>query len=196
MRAPDSVRTGAAIRKLRLARGMTLADLSEQTGIPLSTLSRVELGQNALKMDKLVRLCRALDVDVGGLMTREAESVTSSVGRRSVARAGEGRPVQVGPHAGRLTADDLTDRRLSPLVLDVVVTTLETHGPMLALPGEVYLTVLAGAVALHSPFYTPLDLAAGDAIYFDGRAGWALLARGRKSAQVLIVAPGEWRPQN
>ena len=73
MRSKLSDKTGAAIRKLRLARGWSLATLSEESGVPISTLSRVELGQNALNYDKLVRLCRALEVDLEGLMTREAE---------------------------------------------------------------------------------------------------------------------------
>ena len=61
MRSRLSDKTGAAIRRLRLARGWSLAQLGEASGVPVSTLSRVELGQNALNYDKLIRLCRALN---------------------------------------------------------------------------------------------------------------------------------------
>jgi transcriptional regulator with XRE-family HTH domain len=43
-----SAKAGVAIRKLRLAGGWTLAQLSERSGVPLSTLSKVELGQTSL----------------------------------------------------------------------------------------------------------------------------------------------------
>jgi hypothetical protein len=45
MSARLSASAGLAIRKLRLAGGWTLAQLSEKSGVPFSTLSKVELGQ-------------------------------------------------------------------------------------------------------------------------------------------------------
>jgi transcriptional regulator with XRE-family HTH domain len=187
-------RTGAAIRKLRLAKRLTLAGLSAETGIPLSTLSRVELGQNALKYDKLMRICRALDVDLQGLVAREAETASIASGRRAIVRAGEGPLASIGPYAGRLGAADLLNRALTPAVIDVTATTLDGHGPFVLLQGEAYLHVLKGTIILHSQFYAPLTLAAGDALYFDGRTGHAMLAAGRGPAQVLLVAAGDWRP--
>jgi transcriptional regulator with XRE-family HTH domain len=188
-------RTGAAIRKLRLAKSLTLAELAAETGIPLSTLSRVELGQNALKFDKLMRICRALEVDLQRLVAREAEASAVATGRRAVTRSGEGETMRLGPHAARLGAAELTERGLTPLLLDVDVTSLEAHGPWLTLEAEAHLTVLAGAVTLHSQFYAPLTLAAGDAVYFDGRAGHALVAAGEGAARALLVVAGDWRPR-
>jgi transcriptional regulator with XRE-family HTH domain len=185
-------RTGAAIRKLRLAKGLTLAELAGETGIPLSTLSRVELGQNALKYDKLMRICRALEVDLQGLVAREAESTPLATGRRAVIRSGEGASTWLGPHVARLGGDELIGRSLSPVVIDITATTLEAHGPFITLEGEAYLTVLAGGVVLHSQFYAPLPLAAADAVYFDGRAGHAILATGDSPAKVLLVVAGGW----
>ena len=192
MRSSASERTGAAIRKLRLAKGWTLAELSEQTGVPLSTLSRVELGQNALNYDKLVRLCQALDVDLQGLVTREAEGSAIASGRRSVIRAGEGEPVTLGAAAGRLGAADLLAKSFTPVILDLTAASLSDHGPLRALPSEAYLLVLAGAVIMHSQLYAPLRLGMGDAIYFDGRAEHALIADGAP-AKALLVSAGDER---
>src|SRR5262245_54890968 len=114
MRTRLSPRIGPAIRKLRLARGWNLATLSEQSGIPISTLSRVELGQNALNHDKLVRLWRALDVDLDGMLVQNAEVQPSRAGRRSVTRAGAGEAVLLGVHPGLAAATDLRGRALSP----------------------------------------------------------------------------------
>ncbi|MBL8553530.1 MAG: helix-turn-helix transcriptional regulator [Phenylobacterium sp.] len=185
-----SDRTGAAIRKLRLARGWSLAVLSDQSGVPISTLSRVELGQNALNYDKLVRLCRALEVDLEGLVTREAETSVAASGRRSVTRAGEGPGARAGGNTGRRSASDLLSKGLSPLLLDVTARTLEAHGPLAVHEGEAYAFVVAGEVEFHSHLYAPLPLTVGDSVYFDAGAGYALLAPDLP-ARVLLIASGE-----
>ena len=190
MRTRMSDRTGAAIRKLRLARGWSLATLSETSGVPISTLSRVELGQNALNYDKLMRLCRALDVDLEGLVTREAESAAAASGRRAVVRAGDGPPVRVAGNTGRRAAADLLSKALSPIVLDVTARDLDAHGPLATHAGEAYALVLAGEVEFHNHLYAPLPMGAGDAVYFDAAAGYALLAPGQP-AKVLLVTSGE-----
>ena len=190
MRSRMSDRTGAAIRKLRLARGWNLATLSEQSGVPISTLSRVELGQNALNYEKLVRLCRALEVDLEGLVTREAETTASVSGRRSVMRAGDGQPARLAGNTGRRAASDLLAKSLSPIVVDVTARSLEAHGPLATHPGEAYALVIAGDVEFHSPLYAPLAMTAGDAVYFDAAGGYALIAP-QLPARVLVVGSGE-----
>jgi transcriptional regulator with XRE-family HTH domain len=191
MRFQAAEGTGAAIRKLRLAKGWTLAELSKQTGVPLATLSRVELGQNALNYDKLVRLCRALDVDLQGFVTREAQSVSPPTGRRSVTIAGQGALVAVNAHVGRAAAADLLDKVFTPVVLTLKASSLTEHGPMDVLSGEAYVMVLSGAAVLLSQIYAPLALAAGDGVYFDGRTPHAILAAGGAEAKVLLVVAGD-----
>ncbi|MBU1374974.1 MAG: XRE family transcriptional regulator [Alphaproteobacteria bacterium] len=185
-----SDRTGAAIRKLRLSRGWSLAALSEQSGVPISTLSRVELGQNALNYEKLMRLCRALEVDLEGLVTREAETAPASSGRRSVIRAGDGPPTRVGGNTGRRGADDLLSKSLSPIVIDVTARSLEAHGPLAVHVGEAYVLILDGQVEFHSHLYAPLIMRKGDGVYFDASAGYALIAP-EMPAKVVLVAAGE-----
>ena len=190
MKSHTGERTGAAIRKLRLAKGLTLAELAGLSGIPLSTLSRVELGQNGLNSEKLVRLCRALEVDLQGLVTKQADHAIVTSGRRAVVRAGEGQPVKVGGNTGRRAAADLVSKNLSPVIIDVNAKSLDAHGPLVQSDGEAYLHVLAGELVFHSHFYAPLPMTTGDGLYFDGRAGYALVAPG-KPAKVLLCAVGE-----
>ena len=190
MRTKLSDKTGAAIRKLRLTRGWSLQQLGEASGVPISTLSRVELGQNALNYDKLVRLCRALEVDLEGLVTREAESAPAASGRRSVTRAGEGEPVSLGPATGKAAAADLLAKAFSPAILEVTAATSEAHGPAVVGEGEAYLLVLKGAVEFHSHLYAPLAMAEGDAVYFDAASGYLLLAP-KGAAKVLLVTRGD-----
>lgn len=64
---------GGRLRGLRRSRAMTLAKLSEATGVTLSTLSRVEAGGRVPSLDILLRLARiyrvTLDDLVGGPAT-------------------------------------------------------------------------------------------------------------------------------
>lgn len=179
---------GQAIRKLRLAKGWTLAELSQQCGVPLSTLSRVELGQNALNYEKLVRLCKALEIDLQGLVARDATAPVIPSGRRSVTRVDAGDPVTFGPHRGHAQAADLLSKAFSPMVLEISGSN-GPPGPMQVTDGEVYLMVLEAVVALHSALYAPLTLRAGDSVYFDGRSGFALSAE--QKARVLLILTGD-----
>src|SRR5258706_153945 len=190
MRPKLSDRTGAAIRKLRLAGGWTLEPLSEGSGVPISTLSRVELGQNALNYDKLMRLCRALEVDLEALVTREAEGSAAPSGRRAVTRVGDGAPVRIGPNAGRRAAAELLSKSFSPVIVEVTAASLADYGRLMVQPGEAYLLVMAGEVEFHSQLYAPLALGAGEAVYFDAAGGYALIAPGGP-AQALLVVSGE-----
>jgi len=187
MASPSPAVTGAAIRKLRLAKGLTLQALADACGVPVSSLSRVELGQNRLNYDKLVRLCRALDVDLHGLVAREAEAGPPVLGRRALTLAGQGEAVALGPHAGRLAAGDLLGKAFAPAILDITVATLAEHGPLSELPGEAWLLVLEGQVIVHTAHYAPQTLSAGDSLYFDGRGGVGLLRGGPGPARAVLV---------
>lgn len=180
---------GLAVRKLRLSKSMTLAELSERSGVPLSSLSKLELGQVSLTYDKLMRLCRALEVDLEHVIRHEAETAPAPRGRRVVVRSGDGEVVRLGPHVGSVTAAELLSKPFAPAILQVRAKNLSEHGPFVQLSGEVYVLVLDGAAVLHVESYSPLPLKTGDGVYFDGRNPHALLAADGKPAKVLLVAP-------
>ena len=187
-----SAAAGAAIRRLRQARGWTLAELGARSGVPLSSLSKVELGQTSLGYDVLIRLCAALEVDVEHLIRAQAApdpTQTKPTGRRAVVRAGEGDSVDLGGLAGLSAAGDLLRRDFTPVVLEVRDT--ERTGGLLRAPGDAYLLVLNGAVVMHSDVYAPLVLRRGDGVFFDGQMGFALTAETDWAAQALFIHQGE-----
>jgi transcriptional regulator with XRE-family HTH domain len=188
MTEKTSADAGPAIRKLRLAKGWTLMDLSVHSGVPVSTLSRVELGQTHTNYEKLVRISRALDVDLHGMLAREFAGVSAPSGRRSVTRAGQGEPVAFHGLAGLAAGGELLAKSFTPVILDVA-----TGAPadLYAIDREAYLHVLTGAVELRSELYAPLTLVSGDAVYFDGRAAHAISTADAKGARVLLVIEGQ-----
>jgi transcriptional regulator with XRE-family HTH domain len=63
---------GPRLRALRQERGTTLADLSEATGISVSTLSRLEAGQRRPTLELLLPLARAHQVALDELVDAPA----------------------------------------------------------------------------------------------------------------------------
>lgn len=70
---------------------------------------------------------------------------------------------------------------------------MEAQGGFRYSDGEVWLSVLKGALALHSELYAPLHLVAGDGVYFDARAGYALVSSSDSPCEALLVMAGDSR---
>lgn len=196
-----SAKAGLAIRKLRLAGGWTLAQLSERSGVPLSTLSKVELGQTSLSYENLLRICKGLEIDMARLIGAEADGVVGApaaapspplaMGRRAVARAGEGEMARLPCGRGRIAGGDLIRKAFTPVAVDIDATSLDDHGGFHRDSGEAYVMVIAGEATLHSELYAPLHLHPGDGVYFDARAGYALTRSGKDSCRALLVFAGD-----
>ena len=86
-------RPGAALKALRLQKGWSLAEVSRRSGLPISSLSKVENNKMDVTLDKLLRISAALDTDMAHLFTAPTPPLGSAEpsGRRSVTRAGEGK---------------------------------------------------------------------------------------------------------
>ena len=63
---------GPRLRSWREKRSMTLADLSEATGISSSTLSRLEAGKRAPNLELVVPIARALRLELDDIVPRKA----------------------------------------------------------------------------------------------------------------------------
>ena len=59
--ARENGQVGTWLRELRMAHGMTLAELERRTGIGQSNISRLESGRIDPKLSTLIRLLRGLD---------------------------------------------------------------------------------------------------------------------------------------
>jgi transcriptional regulator with XRE-family HTH domain len=76
-KAPIDDRTGAAIRRSRLERGLTLNDLAMAANISVPMLSRFENGQSTASLVMLERICSALGTDLS-TMFREIEQTSGT----------------------------------------------------------------------------------------------------------------------
>ena len=184
---------GKVLKSLRQANGWTLADVSRRTGLQVSTLSKIENDKLSLSYDKLARLSRGLEIDIGVLFSSEAAATPPAAvtGRRSVTRAGEGRLIETETYESLYPATDLLNKRFVPIVSEIRARSLDEFSEMIRHPGEEYTFVLEGTVELHTSLYAPVRLETGDSIYFDSGMDHAYVSVGAGRCRVLTVCSGE-----
>lgn len=182
-------RPGAGIKALRRRMDLTLAQVSQTTGIPVSTLSRIENDQACPTYDHLVRLSEGLHVDIADLFSAMKAAAPAAVpmGRRSINRLGAGQVMETQHHLLRYLSAELTDKQFTPILADVTARSLEEHGPLLYHAGEEFLFVVSGVLELHTETYAPVVLQTGESIYFDSSTGHAYIRHGDQPCTVLSI---------
>lgn len=189
--APAVPNPGIALRMLRRQRGWTLAEIGARTGLPISTLSKIENGKMSLSFDKLTRIAQGLEVDIGELFSSQPPGVNENFsGRRSITRAGEGYAIRTEHYHHFYPASELLNKRLVPIIAEVHARSLEEFGDLIRHTGEEFALVLEGTVELHSELYAPARLDVGDSIYFDSAMGHAYIAASASPCRVLAVCSG------
>lgn len=68
---------GRVIARVRTAHGRTLAYLSEEAGVALADLERIEAGQLDPTISQLIRLTGALQVSVGEVLDQSSNGLTA-----------------------------------------------------------------------------------------------------------------------
>ncbi|HEV2678600.1 MAG TPA: XRE family transcriptional regulator [Aliidongia sp.] len=190
--APNG-RLGEALRQLRRQNGWTLADMSERTGLAISTLSKVENDQMSLTYDKLTNLSEGLGVDITYFFSAqpmEPPPAMAVMARRSINRTGDGEHILTRHYEHWYPSADLSHKRMVPIIAEPKARTLEEFGELLRHPGEEFAMVMEGRIALHTEFYAPVILEKGHSVYFDSTMGHAYLAADDGPCRLLSVCSG------
>jgi transcriptional regulator with XRE-family HTH domain len=183
---------GVGLKEFRHQRGLTLSEMSAMTGIPASTLSRIENNQVSLTLDKMLRLSRGLGIEltelIAGRGKPEAKQMTN--GRRAFDLPGVGKLVDTPQYEYHYHSAELTPKRMVPMTGLAKCRSLSEFGDLISHDGEEYTYVLEGAIEVHTEFYSPLRLEAGGSVYFDSTMKHAYLAAGSGPARLLCVCAG------
>jgi transcriptional regulator with XRE-family HTH domain len=169
---------GPRLKRMRSQRGVTLADLSERTGISKSTLSRLETGQRRPSLELLLPLAQTYRVPLDDLV---------------------GAP-EVGDPRIRLKPRRVNGRTVLPLTQQpggvqawkIIIPATQSKPKPRVHDGYEWLYVLAGRIRLILGD-RDLVLGVGEAAEFDTRLPHWFGSTGERSAEILSLfgRPGE-----
>jgi transcriptional regulator with XRE-family HTH domain len=187
--AADNPTLGALLRGLRYREGWTLKEMSAKSGIPVSTLSKVEHDRLTLTYDKLQQLSQRLGLRMSELFAESSEAAEQPVtARRSIGRIGDAIRVETSNYDYYYLCTELRRKRMIPVLTIIRAKTVEEFGALVHHSGEEYIYVLKGRIEIHTEFYDPVLLEEGESIYIDSNMGHAYLAGdGCDEATVLGV---------
>jgi transcriptional regulator with XRE-family HTH domain len=180
---------GALLRNLRSREGWTLKEMSAKSGIPVSTLSKVEHDRLTLTYDKLYQLSQRLGLRMSELFAEQGEEAPAPVtARRSLGTLETAVRVETPNYDYYYLCTELRRKRMIPVITKIRAKTEQQFGALVHHAGEEYIYVLSGRVVVTTEFYDPVTLELGQSIYIDSSMGHAYLAAdGCDEAEVLGV---------
>jgi transcriptional regulator with XRE-family HTH domain len=186
--ALDRVGLGARLREARKTRGLTLKALSVRSGVALSTLSKMELGQVSVSYEKLAAVARALAVDIAQLFDPRARVAGATAAPTVVRTTLDAAPRYDAEHYDyRMLATDYPAKRMTPLFGRIAARALSQFSDFIRHPGQEFVMVLSGAVRIQFESGETVLLKRLESAYFDSGIGHLYLSIGKADAQVLVV---------
>lgn len=181
----DAVVIGARLRAARKARGYTLDQVAQATGLTKGFLSRVERNETSPSVSTLVSICQVMSIDVGSLFSATETGVVRRDDRPAINLGGTG----------------VTETLLSPRgqagvqLVDSVVDPLGTSGEDLyTVNCELECVhVLSGLLEVTFPDRVE-RLRTGDTLTFAGDAPhrWINPSRHRGAHVQWVIIPAPW----
>ncbi len=165
--------------------------MSERSGIPISTLSKVEHDRLTLTYDKLQQLSRRLGMRMSELFAEEPAATDGPLpvtARRSIGNLAHAVRVETPNYDYHYLCTELRRKRMLPVLTRIRARSAEEFGELVKHAGEEFIYVLRGRVVVQTEFYDPVCLEEGQSIYIDSSMGHAYLAaEGCDEADVLAV---------
>jgi transcriptional regulator with XRE-family HTH domain len=180
---------GTVMKSIRSRNGWTLKEMSAKSGIPVSTLSKVEHDRLTLSYDKLQQLSQRLSIRMSDLFAEEeGDNAPRVTGRRSVGTIDQAVRVTTDNYDYHYLCTDLRQKRMIPIITRIRAHSASEFGDLVRHQGEEFIYVLEGEVEIHTEFYDPVSLKTGQGIYLDSSMGHAyVVADGFDEALVLGV---------
>jgi transcriptional regulator with XRE-family HTH domain len=180
---------GTLLRGLRQREGWTLKEMSAKTGIPFSTLSKIEHDRLTLSYDKLQLLSQRLGMRMSELFAENTQEQSQAVtARRSLGDLDKAVRVTTANYDYHYLCTELRRKRMLPVLTKIRASTLEEFGDLVRHAGEEFIYVLKGSIVVQTEFYDAVRLNEGQSIYIDSAMGHAYLtAPGCDEAEVLAV---------
>ncbi len=171
------------IRAARTARGLTLDQVSESSGLGKGLLSKVENFRVTPTLPTLARICETLGIKISelleGLDTKPKLSVTRIHQRKLVERDGGDSNIRYYS-----LAQGRTNRSMDPF--ELVIPARGGRKKAMSHEGEEFLIVLKGEVEFEFDGKVQ-TLTEGDCLYFDAEIDHRVFNSTNKDARILCV---------
>lgn len=179
---------GGVLKSLRQSKNWTLADVSQRTGVPASTLSRLENDQISPTFNQLMMISEGLEIDLASLFSSLKEDPgKNAAGRRSINLDDDGEVLELRNVTMRYLSTDMLNKKFAPVEVVVRAQSVEEAGGFMRHEGDEFLYILEGEMELFTEYYAPLILKQGHSIYFDSSMAHTYVARGGKPCRCLSV---------
>ncbi|MND81444.1 anaerobic benzoate catabolism transcriptional regulator [compost metagenome] len=183
----DRTVVGQRLRQVRKARQMTLKQLSEASGVPLSTLSKMELAQVSVSYEKLAAAARALNVDIAQLL-RASGTVTAPA---PVTVVVDSLPAAAGYSTGTYDyhpiAGDFPERRMTPAYARIIARERGQFDDFIRHPGQEFALVLSGRVRIEFETGEAVSIGPQETAYFDSQVGHIYLSESDDGADAHVM---------
>lgn len=183
---PDHPTLGTLLRGLRSRHGWTLKQMSEKSGIPVSTLSKVEHDRLTLTYDKLLQLSQRLNIRMSELFAESDGPEPQVTARRSIGDVARAVRVNTPNYDYYYLCTELRRKRMIPILARIRAKSLGEFGELVRHPGEEFFFVVSGRVVVHTEFYDPVTLEEGESMYIDSNMGHAYLT-GEGCDEAVVV---------
>ena len=176
---------GERIQEARKMRGLTVKDISSRTGIDVAILKRIESGEVIPPLGQLIKLGKALDMQMGYFISPGVDkpvTVVRADQRQSISRYGEKKSEQHGYYYESL-APEKGNRLMEPFIVTLLPTDAEEFSSH---DGQEFLFVLEGEMKVQVGDQVEL-LRTGDAIYYDSNQPHLVKSAGDSKTRILAV---------
>ncbi|MBW0445461.1 XRE family transcriptional regulator [bacterium M00.F.Ca.ET.228.01.1.1] len=194
--ALDHKLVGGHLRQARKARGLTLAELSERSGIAVSTISKAERGDIALTYDKFAALAHSLELEFDAIFGRRRKPAAGAM-KPSFTAAGKQHVYDTPNYEYGMLANNLTGKRMMPMRAHIHARAVADFPEYIRHSGEEFVFLLAGELELRFENGKSFRLMPGDSLYFDSSVGHIYLSVGDEDADALVccVDTDQQRPR-
>lgn len=185
--AVEDVRVGEMVKKLREDKAMSLEDVAKLTGLSTSVLSQIENHMVSPPLGTLVRLAKALKVQVGEFFGESEGApfcLVRAGERKVVSRFASTEGLSYG-YSYESLGHAKKDRKMEPFVVTLTPPEVPQVDPNQH-AGEEFIFVIEGEVEVKLGDHTDV-LKPGDSCYYDSNIPHVVSCHGDKPARIVAV---------
>jgi len=178
------MQVGEIIKKLRKSKGLTLLELSQESGVALATLSRIENGKMTGTLDSHMNICKAFEMTLPELY-RDLPSSKKTIDVQK-SKAKHDVYIHDKKSSSEILASNVQGKKMMPVLVKIVKGG-QTPGEE-SKPGvEKFIYILDGKVEANIG-NDKYSLTKGDTLYFESSIPHYFRNAGPGEAELLSIA--------